>query len=108
MASTARRPQGKISFAPGPWRRCRRGIPHLNAPLADGAASLKELCEIAAKRGLLVDIHCDETDDPLSRHVDSLSYETQRLGYRTRGGLTPHVHALHGQLLCVKAHSSHG
>ena len=52
--------------------------------MADGAASLKELCEIAAKRGLLVDIHCDETDDPLSRHVETLAYETQRLGLQGR------------------------
>ena len=56
------------------------GIPHFERTMADGAASLKELCEIAEKRGLLVDIHCDETDDPLSRHVESLAYETQRLG----------------------------
>ncbi|MCX7347667.1 MAG: amidohydrolase family protein [Alphaproteobacteria bacterium] len=35
------------------------GIPHFERTMADGAASLKELCEIAANRGLLVDIHCD-------------------------------------------------
>jgi cytosine deaminase len=52
--------------------------------MADGAASLKELCEIAAKRGLLVDVHCDETDDPLSRHVEALAHETQRLGLQGR------------------------
>jgi cytosine deaminase len=52
--------------------------------MADGAASLKELCEIAEKRGLLVDIHCDETDDPLSRHVETLACETQRLGLHGR------------------------
>jgi cytosine/creatinine deaminase len=60
------------------------GIPHFERTMADGAASLKELCEIAAKRGLLVDIHCDETDDPLSRHVETLAYETQRLGLQDR------------------------
>jgi cytosine deaminase len=38
------------------------------------------LCEIAAERGLLVDIHCDETDDPLSAHIEALAFETQRLG----------------------------
>jgi dihydropteroate synthase len=56
------------------------GIPHGERTMADGAASLKELCEIAAERGLLVDIHCDESDDPWSRHVETLVYETQRLG----------------------------
>ena len=60
------------------------GIPHFERTMADGAASLKELCEIAAKRALLVDIHCDETDDPLSRHVEALAYETQRLGLQGR------------------------
>ena len=60
------------------------GIPHFERTMAEGAASLKELCEIAAKRGLLVDIHCDETDDPLSRHVEALAYETQRLGLQGR------------------------
>lgn len=56
------------------------GIPHFERTMADGAASLKALCEIAAARGLMVDIHCDETDDPLSRHVEALAYETHRLG----------------------------
>ena len=55
------------------------GIPHFERTMAEGAASVKALCEIAAKRGLLVDMHCDETDDPLSRHVETLAYETQRL-----------------------------
>jgi cytosine deaminase len=31
-----------------------------------------------------VDLHCDETDDPLSRHVESLAFETQRLGLQGR------------------------
>jgi len=60
------------------------GIPHFERTMAEGAASLKELCKIAAKRGLLVDIHCDETDDPLSRHVETLAYETRRLGLQGR------------------------
>jgi cytosine deaminase len=60
------------------------GIPHFERTMADGAASVKALCEIAEKRGLLVDIHCDETDDPLSRHIEALAYETQRLGLQGR------------------------
>ena len=27
------------------------------------------------RRGLRVDMHCDETDDPLSRHIETLAYE---------------------------------
>ncbi|MET4734146.1 cytosine deaminase [Thalassospira sp. MBR-102] len=56
------------------------GIPHFERTMADGAQSITELCEMAAKRGLRVDMHCDETDDPLSRHIEMLAYETQRLG----------------------------
>ncbi|HMA15850.1 MAG TPA: amidohydrolase family protein, partial [Kiloniellaceae bacterium] len=60
------------------------GIPHFERTMADGAESVRLLCELAAKRGLLVDMHCDESDDPLSRHIESLSYETQRLGLQGR------------------------
>jgi cytosine deaminase len=60
------------------------GIPHFERTMADGRASVTELCEIAAKRGLMVDMHCDETDDPMSRHIEQLAYETQRLGLQGR------------------------
>ena len=60
------------------------GIPHFERTMDDGRRSVTELCEIAGKRGLLVDMHCDETDDPLSRHVEQLAYETQRLGLHGR------------------------
>ena len=60
------------------------GIPHFERTMADGAASVKALCEIAVDCGLPVDMHCDETDDPLSRHVESLAFETQRLGLQGR------------------------
>jgi cytosine deaminase len=60
------------------------GIPHFERTMADGAASVKLLCEIAAERGKLVDMHCDESDDPLSRHIETLSSEAQRLGLQGR------------------------
>ena len=60
------------------------GIPHFERTMVDGTASVTELCEIAAKRGLQVDMHCDETDDPLSRHIETLAYETQRLDLQNR------------------------
>jgi len=60
------------------------GIPHFERTMADGAASVRLLCEIAARRGKLVDMHCDESDDPLSRHVETLAFETQRLGLHGR------------------------
>jgi cytosine deaminase len=60
------------------------GIPHFERTMEDGRRSVTELCEIAAERGLPVDLHCDETDDPLSRHIEQLACETQRLGLQGR------------------------
>jgi cytosine deaminase len=60
------------------------GIPHFERTMADGAASIKTLCELAADRGLRVDMHCDESDDPLSRHIEMLTYQTQRLDLQGR------------------------
>jgi cytosine deaminase len=60
------------------------GIPHFERTMEDGRRSVKDLCRIAADRGLLVDMHCDESDDPMSRHVESLAAETTALGMQGR------------------------
>ena len=60
------------------------GIPHFERTAEQGAQSVKLLCELAAERGLRVDMHCDESDDPLSRHVETLAFHTQRLGLQGR------------------------
>ena len=60
------------------------GIPHFERTMADGAESVRLLCELAAERGLRVDMHCDESDDPLSRHIETLAFQTQRLGLQGR------------------------
>lgn len=60
------------------------GIPHFERTMDEGAASVRALTRIAADRGLLVDMHCDETDDPMSRHVETLACETTRLGLQGR------------------------
>jgi cytosine/creatinine deaminase len=60
------------------------GIPHFERTMSEGAASVKLLCEIAAERGKMVDMHCDESDDPLSRHIETLAFEAQRLGLQGR------------------------
>ncbi|MEO1677833.1 MAG: amidohydrolase family protein [Pseudomonadota bacterium] len=70
------------------------GIPHFERTMADGAASVRRLCEIAAERGLPVDLHCDESDDPMSRHVETLAAETARLGLGGRV-VASHVTAMH-------------
>ena len=61
------------------------GIPHFERTMADGAASVRLSCELAARRGLMVDLHCDESDDPMSRHVETLAAEAHRLGLGARG-----------------------
>jgi len=87
-------PQDGVLRSPGGVENLKRaldkgvdvvgGIPHFERTMADGALSVKLLCEIAAERGLLLDMHCDESDDPLSRHVETLAFETQRLGLHGR------------------------
>ena len=72
------------------------GIPHGERTMEDGRRSMTALCEIAATRGLMVDIHCDETDDPLSRHIEQLVYETGRLGLggRVAGSHLTSMHSM--------------
>ncbi|HSV79785.1 MAG TPA: amidohydrolase family protein [Ramlibacter sp.] len=87
-------PQDGVLRTPGGLDNLRRaldlgvdivgGIPHFERTMAEGAASVKLLCELAAERGLPVDMHCDESDDPLSRHIETLAFEAQRLGLQGR------------------------
>jgi cytosine deaminase len=60
------------------------GIPHFERTMEDGRESVRLLCELAAVRGLRVDMHCDESDDPMSRHIETLSYHARRLGLQGR------------------------
>ena len=60
------------------------GIPHFERTMDEGRASVEALCRIAADRGLPVDMHCDETDDPMSRHIETLAAETIRFGLQGR------------------------
>ncbi|MEO8537945.1 MAG: amidohydrolase family protein [Betaproteobacteria bacterium] len=87
-------PQDGVLRSPGALANLRRalalgvdvvgGIPHFERTMADGAESVRILCEVAADAGRLVDMHCDETDDPMSRHIETLAYWTQRLGLQGR------------------------
>ena len=87
-------PQDGVLRSPGAMQNLERsldmgvevvgGIPHFERTMADGAESVKLLCELAANRGLRVDMHCDETDDPMSRHIETLAFHTQRLGLHGR------------------------
>lgn len=87
-------PQDGVLRAPGALDNLKRaidmgvdvvgGIPHFERTMQHGADSVRLLCELAAERGLLMDMHCDESDDPLSRHVETLAAETHRLGLHGR------------------------
>ncbi|MGL5009206.1 MAG: amidohydrolase family protein [Paracoccaceae bacterium] len=72
------------------------GIPHFERTMQDGADSLRDLCRIADERGLMIDIHCDETDDPMSRHVETLAAEVTRhgLGARAAGSHLTSMHSM--------------
>lgn len=70
------------------------GIPHLERTMQEGATSVTALCEIAQQRGLLIDMHCDESDDPMSRHIETLCCEVQRLGLQGRA-TGSHLTSLH-------------
>ncbi|HEY2977551.1 MAG TPA: amidohydrolase family protein [Burkholderiaceae bacterium] len=70
------------------------GIPHFERTMQEGADSVRLLCELAAERGLAVDMHCDESDDPLSRHIETLAFHTQRL--KLHGRVTgSHLTSMH-------------
>ncbi len=60
------------------------GIPHFERTMEEGRLSVRALMQIAADEGRLVDMHCDETDDPLSRHIETLTAETRRHGMEGR------------------------
>ncbi len=60
------------------------GIPHFEPTYEQGSESVGLLCELAAERGLRVDMHCDESDDPQSRHIETLAFHTRRLGLQGR------------------------
>jgi cytosine/creatinine deaminase len=87
-------PQDGVLRSPGALANLKRaldlgvdvvgGIPHFERTMDEGAASVKLLCELAAERGLPVDMHCDESDDPHSRHIETLAFHTQRLGLQGR------------------------
>jgi cytosine deaminase len=60
------------------------GIPHFERSMEQGAESVRLLCAFAADKGLRVDMHCDESDDPLSRHIETLAFYAQQMGLQGR------------------------
>jgi cytosine deaminase len=72
------------------------GIPHYERSREAGVESIKLLMERAQRRGLAVDMHCDETDDPSSRFVEVLAQETIARGMegRVTGSHLTSMHSL--------------
>jgi cytosine/creatinine deaminase len=70
------------------------GIPHFERTMADGAAAVHAACRLAAERGLMVDLHCDETDDPMSRHIETLAADTIVYGLQGRVAAS-HLTSMH-------------
>ncbi len=53
------------------------GIPHFENTRDQGVSSIKFLMDLAERSGCLVDVHCDETDDPHSRFLEVLAEEAR-------------------------------
>eukprot|EP01022_Parablepharisma_sp_SALTPOND_P017187 TRINITY_DN2694_c1_g2_i1.p1 TRINITY_DN2694_c1_g2~~TRINITY_DN2694_c1_g2_i1.p1 ORF type:complete len:1693 (+),score=399.45 TRINITY_DN2694_c1_g2_i1:31868-36946(+) len=51
-------------------------IPHNEFTREDGIASVEYIMGLASETGLLVDIHCDETDDDQSRFIETAAAQT--------------------------------
>lgn len=49
------------------------GIPHFEWAKEIGDRSVERTVELAVEHGKLIDVHCDETDDPQSRFVELLN-----------------------------------
>jgi cytosine deaminase len=69
-------------------------IPHYELTREDGVESVRFAMALAEEHGLLVDIHCDETDDEHSRFVEVMAAETIRRGMGGRVTAS-HTTAMH-------------
>ncbi|WP_249977805.1 cytosine deaminase [Vreelandella olivaria] len=71
------------------------GIPHFEYTRELGVASMKRVVELAIKYDRLVDVHCDEIDDPNSRFLEVLACEAlfHDLGSRVTASHTTAMHS---------------
>jgi cytosine/creatinine deaminase len=70
------------------------GIPHYELTREDGVESVRFAMALADEFDLMVDIHCDETDDDHSRFVEVMAAETIRRGMSGRVTAS-HTTAMH-------------
>src|SRR5690606_40797368 len=66
---------------------CVGGIPHFEWSRELGEKSVHRAVDLAVKYGKLIDVHCDEIDDPTSRFVEPLNARVKigRASCRERG-----------------------
>ena len=69
-------------------------IPHHEHSRADGERSLVLATELAEEHGVAIDIHCDETDNPDSRHLEFLCRHILDTGF-SRHVVAGHCTAMH-------------
>ncbi|WP_244597777.1 cytosine deaminase [Roseitalea porphyridii] len=60
------------------------GIPDYELTAEIGFESVKQLCELANERNLMVDMHVDQTPDPNSRQIEAVAHQAIRLGMGAR------------------------
>jgi len=60
------------------------GIPHFENTREQGVSSVTFLMDLAERSGCLVDVHCDETDDPQSRFLEVLAEQARVRGMGAR------------------------
>ncbi|TBW55178.1 cytosine deaminase [Marinobacter halodurans] len=60
------------------------GIPHFEHTRDYGAESVRFLMDLAERHDRLVDVHCDEIDDPASRFLEVLAAEALARDYGSR------------------------
>lgn len=56
------------------------GIPHYELTREDGLQSIQRIFELAQECDRLIDIHCDEIDDPQSRFLEGVAAYAARMG----------------------------
>ncbi|HBQ96745.1 MAG TPA: cytosine deaminase [Sulfobacillus sp.] len=70
------------------------GIPHYEWTREDGIRELEYVFELAHREGRMIDVHCDETDDPESRFVETMARLTKVYEWEGRVSAS-HTTAMH-------------
>ncbi len=97
-------PQEGILRAPGRRERWEQvvamgcdavgAIPHFERSAEEGWASVRLAFDLAEAHGLMLDLHCDETDDPGSRNLEVVAAERIDRGFEA-SVVCGHCTALH-------------